>query len=631
MDLLPKLRLLLSMLMLVTTATCLNNAAFAQGIESVLAPGKLIQGHAKAEADCKNCHLKFDRASQDALCTNCHKDIGADVREHRGFHGRQKPQACRTCHEDHKGRDARIVVLDPRRFDHRQTDYLLAGKHVSVDCKACHVVGRKWREAPADCAICHKNSDVHKGALGSQCTDCHNESGWKKTTFDHAKTRFDLTDKHAEVKCSACHEDQRYKDTPRNCFACHRKDDSDLIKGRRGHQGQFGEKCETCHNARGWKPSVFNHDVDTKYALNGKHRHAECKACHTGPLYKEKLATDCQSCHQKDDKHKGSLGRNCASCHNERGWNDQGKFDHDKTKFPLLGKHVEVKCESCHKSLIFKDAPSDCVACHLKDDKHDGALGKACYECHVASDWKTTKGRFDHNKTLFPLRNAHAATSVQCKDCHASLKSMRGTSTECISCHLKDDEHAGQEGRSCAQCHDDKHWKPAPRFDHGLVRFPLLGKHVAVECKICHKDALFKNAKSACYACHVKDDKHKKTLSVACDKCHNASSWKAWDFDHDKRTKFALDGKHKGLACSQCHVRPVEAKVTTSSQCVSCHAKDDTHDGGYGRQCQQCHVTSSFREIKARPGHAMRDAEVKGITPHAVFAWANNPSSKVLQ
>jgi len=130
----------------------------------------------------------------------------------------------------------------------------------------------------------------------------------------------------------------------------------------------------------------------------------------------------------------------------------------------------------------------------------------------------------------------------------------------------------------------------------------LLGKHGKVECKSCHLSARFKDAKSDCVACHVKDDKHKKTLGPLCAQCHNTVTWKNWDFDHDKRTKYVLDGKHKGLVCSACHVKPMEARVTASSQCVSCHAKDDVHDGNYGRQCQQCHVTSLFRNIKSQVG-----------------------------
>lgn len=33
----------------------------AQGIESVLSPGRLIQGHAKWENECAKCHIRFDR------------------------------------------------------------------------------------------------------------------------------------------------------------------------------------------------------------------------------------------------------------------------------------------------------------------------------------------------------------------------------------------------------------------------------------------------------------------------------------------------------------------------------------------------------------------------------------------
>jgi hypothetical protein len=119
---------------------------------------------------------------------------------------------------------------------------------------------------------------------------------------------------------------------------------------------------------------------------------------------------------------------------------------------------------------------------------------------------------------------------------------------------------------------------------------------------MCHASALFKSAKGDCYSCHAKDDKHQATLGAACEQCHNARAWKAWDFDHDKRTKFVLDGKHQGIACSACHNRPVVGKLVASSQCVSCHAKNDVHEGSYGRQCQQCHVTSSFKTIRQRPG-----------------------------
>ncbi|MDH4175848.1 MAG: cytochrome C, partial [Betaproteobacteria bacterium] len=77
----------------------------AQTLESVLSPGPVIKGHAKVENECSKCHVRFNRDAQDGRCLDCHKETAADVRAHVGLHGRQKPQPCRECHTDHRGRD----------------------------------------------------------------------------------------------------------------------------------------------------------------------------------------------------------------------------------------------------------------------------------------------------------------------------------------------------------------------------------------------------------------------------------------------------------------------------------------------------------------------------------------------
>ena len=581
---------------LALVALAFSAGAWAQGIESIVAPGKLIQGHVKWEDDCKQCHVKFDRAAQNGLCMDCHKEVRADVRNKTGFHGKNKPQDCHDCHTEHKGRDARIVVLDPKQFDHALTNYALLGKHQKAECVKCHVAGKKYRSAAHQCSACHKKDDVHKGDLGAKCESCHKESSWKEAKFDHDTARFALTGKHVDVKCAECHKNTAYRETPRSCFGCHQK-----IDEQKGHKGQFGEKCDTCHGTKLWKSLHFNHDTDTKYALRGKHSSTKCTDCHTGKLYLAvKLSRECDTCHSKDDKHKESLGKDCASCHNEKNWKESPKFDHAASKCPLLGKHIKTECKECHKSAMFKEAPSDCLTCHKKDDKHKGTLGENCALCHSEKAWKDTQGRFAHDKTKFVLRNAHAKATVKCEACHKDLSSFRKTPIECFSCHQKDDKHEGQQGKSCEKCHTDRDWK-VPGFDHGLTRFPLLGKHVPVACAKCHTTARFKDAKTACVACHAKDDKHKKGLGPDCGQCHNARTWKDWKFDHDRLTKFILDGKHKTTACGLCHIRPTESQVAaTSSECFSCHAKDDVHQAGFGRRCQQCHLTSSFKSLKQK-------------------------------
>ena len=115
----PLLRRLLAALLALLALT-----AHADTVESVLSPGPVIEGHAKLEGDCKNCHVRFKKSAQQGLCMDCHEDVAKDVARHMGFHGRleKKQQDCRRCHTDHKGRHVDITGLDPNRFDHKLTD-----------------------------------------------------------------------------------------------------------------------------------------------------------------------------------------------------------------------------------------------------------------------------------------------------------------------------------------------------------------------------------------------------------------------------------------------------------------------------------------------------------------------------
>src|SRR5664279_32490 len=119
-------------------------AAGAQSLEGVLMPGKVIAGHAKFEEQCEKCHTKFNRTAQDGLCLDCHKVVARDVREKHGLHGRLEPQACRTCHTDHKGREMNIAPLEQKGFDHAKTGYVLAGAHMRENCRSCHVPGKQY-------------------------------------------------------------------------------------------------------------------------------------------------------------------------------------------------------------------------------------------------------------------------------------------------------------------------------------------------------------------------------------------------------------------------------------------------------------------------------------------------------
>ena len=127
-----------------------------------------------------------------------------DVRAKAGYHGRLKPQNCRSCHTDHKGRGARIVELDKKQFDHNQTDFALRGGHQKPDCEKCHEPAKKYSQAAQDCNACHRKDDVHKGSLGPKCADCHTDNNWKEAKFDHSKTRFALEGGLLETAYARC-------------------------------------------------------------------------------------------------------------------------------------------------------------------------------------------------------------------------------------------------------------------------------------------------------------------------------------------------------------------------------------------------------------------------------------------
>ena len=52
--------------------------------------------------------------------------------------------------------------------------------------------------------------------------------------------------------------------------------------------------------------------------------------------------------------------------------------DHERTNFPLLGKHRSVPCGDCHRDGVIAGTPSACEACHWdrrRDDPYRGPAG----------------------------------------------------------------------------------------------------------------------------------------------------------------------------------------------------------------------------------------------------------------
>jgi len=474
--------------------------------------------------------------------------------------------------------------------------------------------------------------------------------------------------KKFEDACEKCHVDYTKEEQTGLCRECHEKVDLDIVikQGFHGASVIRNRACTDCHTDHEGRnadivkfdASVFAHE-QTDFTLKGKHKNLICRDCHKeGKKFRE-AANECYGCHEKDDPHKELLGKECSDCHTEENWL-KTQFDHDKTDFPLKGKHEDVSCTSCHPNNVSKKISAQCVTCHRINDVHGGRYGKKCADCHVAKGWK--KIVFDHDReTDYPLKYSHAQVSCegchsgniykdelqkncyschehndvhrgqygrQCEDCHKPSKWDKVTfdhdktdfrlkgkhkdikcnschrghlyneelQTNCFGCHSRDDVHKKSEGKKCEDCHNESAWSKSVSFDHDMTAFPLVGLHAVVPCEECHLSQDFKNVQLECNKCHEKDDVHKKKLGTDCKFCHNPNGWAIWQFDHNKQTDYVLDGKHEGLECQACHSEP-QNEVKLGSKCIDCHEKDDIHNGNFTSYCERCHVTSSFKDI----------------------------------
>ena len=475
-------------------------------------------------------------------------------------------------------------------------------------CEDCHQNFEQQVQSKL-CRNCHQEIDLdiymRKGYHGNdlvrdrKCSECHTDHKgrdavivlFEEATFNHKQTDFELKGRHKTVSCASCHEtdnqkDKQYRDAPQECVACHHQDEP--------HNGLLGKQCDNCHNEQQWNELEydFNHD-QTDFPLRFMHKDVLCESCHTANMSKV-LSIECVTCHVINDVHGGRYGKRCQDCHTATGW-DKGQFNHNQTDFPLLGSHKEVVCDACHKEPIFdKEMKMECYACHEKDDQHRGQNGQVCDDCHVTTKWE--KFQFNHDTTDFPLNGTHK--DLECTLCHKDNIYKEELKTQCVGCHAKDDVHKEDQGKACDDCHQEEGWHKKISFDHDMTGFPLVGLHATAPCEECHQSYVYSDAKLSCDSCHKLDDVHEQKLGKKCIQCHNPNGWGVWAFDHDVQTEYVLDGGHKDLDCHACHTEVVKGDIHLLTTCISCHKKDDVHEGSLSRYCERCHVTSSFKELR---------------------------------
>lgn len=509
---------------------------------SQISPGDLTSAHAKLEgiSNCTNCHVLGEKVTNEK-CLNCHKEIKKLINKKEGFHSSNdvSGKKCASCHSEHNGRKFQIIRFDKDKFDHGKTGFTLTGKHNEQDCEKCHQK--------------------------------------KFISNTELKTR-----------------QNTYLGLPKNCVGCH----EDF------HQKTLGTVCENCHNTETFKKAIFFDHNKTKFRLTGSHTTTDCIKCHVktvrnGKDFQEFKLTSfkyCSSCHK--DVHKGRFGNNCQRCHNTTNFKNfsNTSFDHDKTAFPLAGKHQNVKCADCHgENLASHPAHNQCIDCHK--DYHKGQIVtidkkvRDCRDCHNVYGFSPSLFTIDmHQKLRFRLTGSHLA--VSCKSCHRENENwnFKKSGTRCINCH--ENVHGNEitekflGDNNCENCHSADSWKQI-KFDHSRTEFTLSGKHAETGCAKCHVsqdmpgkiEYKFASLKPECETCHkdIHFGQFRIDQKSDCTRCHDFSNWKPVKFDHEK-TKFSLRGAHSKLSCDKCHR---EVVVNSNKfikykledfKCAACHS-----------------------------------------------------------
>jgi hypothetical protein len=129
----------------------------------------------------------------------------------------------------------------------------------------------------------------------------------------------------------------------------------------------------------------------------------------------------------------------------------------------------------------------------------------------------------------------------------------------------------------CDLCHNPDSWAFKVKdnsFDHNLTSFPLAGQHKDIECRKCHVDLVFSNAKTTCISCHK--DIHQQTVGQDCERCHNPRSWLVTNITEvHRQSRFPLNGQHAQVDCYRCHKSASLLRFDPmGAECSDCHTKD---------------------------------------------------------
>lgn len=179
---------------------------------------------------------------------------------------------------------------------------------------------------------------------------------------------------------------------------------------------------------------------------------------------------------------------------------------------------------------------------------------------------------------------------------------------------LAQSPHGDEFEIDCSECHSLDSWKidlTKISFDHSKTNFQLIGQHINIDCKSCHKTLAFSKMDGGCISCHK--DIHQATVGYDCAKCHTPTTWIVKDVvGLHQKGRFPLVGAHKLADCAQCHSGFSQLNFEPLNvDCYACHiqnynsTQNPNHlNANFSKDCQDCHNVSSLSWTSTNIDHS---------------------------
>lgn len=632
--------------------------------------------------ECATCHNNSSPAVQGAItakdtnCTACHAYPPA---KHQPVHtanvftkDNTRPDAgtCVTCHKTTNLKDLHVSKVNSMTNQamtcdtcHTSQDAKVVNAIVSKStnsCESCHTV-----HAPKDATAVHDTVDAFAAQTDTDCTSCHNRNV-KSEHIDKGRvvngTVMSCDSCHSSSKpevanavntdntrCDACHTMPPAKHNPAHtaavftsdttrtdlatCSLCHVKALPDqhvnkvtsagtVMVCNTCHSGMApanvtaavadkNDNCEACHTVHPVKAAVAEHDSTSAFALNAD---VSCSGCHDRNIRTEHLDNPARTT-------SAGYSINCDTCHGSGNVSVQSAITAKDNSCTACHAYPTVKHQPKHLTTVYTTDTTrtdDCSLCHVTaiKDEHVGrvhsATGQAmtCDTCHTSADPKVVNAIV--NKSTNSCEACHTTHPVKdVTQIHDSINFTAKTYTD--------------PNMSCSSCHNS-----SLSTEH-VKKTTEAG--VTMNCDTCHKSTRpdVQNAIAAnnlsCEACHTKvhtspDPYHATTFvsnkTIACEKCHNASSIAN---DHSKfKTSTGA-----AISCGTCHkstnTAVIDAIRTSSTGCDTCHTSRHTdvqtpHKTTYipdaAWNCSNCHTSANTGYNMTASYH-----KIPGVTPTA--------------